>query len=186
MEAKPFRSCRTCRTEVVYRIKQAADRANADFVLIEIGGTVGEYENILFLGARASHEIRVSGLRSKHHNASYMPIPTAVGEMKTKPTQQAIRLMAGAGLTPDFVVARSSIAIDEPRRKKLSLFGNVREDLVIGSPDVSTIYEVPLVFEEQLLSAEKSPFFILDLNQIETSTEWKDMVDSGIKKRSNT
>lgn len=160
--------------EVINRIKQAADRANADFVLIEIGGTVGEYENILFLeAARLMRYESPDCVRSII--VSYMPIPTAVGEMKTKPTQQAIRSMAGAGLTPDFVVARSAVVIDEPRRKKLSLFGNVHEDLVIGSPDVSTIYEVPLVFEDQKFGEKVLASFGLE-PKIETSEEWKEMV----------
>lgn len=160
--------------EVISRIKQSAEQANADFVLIEIGGTVGEYENILFLeAARLMRYAHPDDVRSII--VSYMPVPTAVGEMKTKPTQQAIRTMAGAGLTPDFVVARSSVVIDEPRRKKLSLFGNVREDLVIGSPDVSTIYEVPLVFEEQQFGEKVLSSFNLT-PKTDTSSEWKEMV----------
>lgn len=160
--------------EVISRIERSAEQAKADFVLIEIGGTVGEYENILFLeAARLMRYAHPDDVRSII--VSYMPVPAAVGEMKTKPTQQAIRTMAGAGLTPDFVVARSAVVIDEPRRKKLSLFGNVREDYVIGSPDVSTIYEVPLVFEEQHFGDKVLSSFGL-APKTDASGEWREMV----------
>lgn len=134
--------------EVISRIERAAQKAKADFILIEVGGTVGEYENILFLEAA-----RI--LRHRYPNqvrnilVSYMPVPPSVGEMKSKPTQQAIRQMMGAGLMPDFVVARSVNEIDEPRRRKLAMFCNVDEKHVISSPDVDSIYKVPQVFENQ-------------------------------------
>jgi len=134
--------------EVIGRIQRAAEHAKADFTLIEIGGTVGEYENILFLEAARIMRAQSPEL-VRNILVSYMPVPAAVGEMKTKPTQQAIRTMMQAGLTPDFVVARSQMAIDEPRKQKLAQFGNVSVDRVIGSPDVRSIYEVPLVFEDQ-------------------------------------
>ncbi|EKD33164.1 MAG: hypothetical protein ACD_76C00078G0001 [uncultured bacterium] len=161
--------------EVIARIKKAAETANADFALIEIGGTVGEYENILFLeAARLMHlEDPDSVLNIL---VSYLPVPSAIGEMKTKPTQQAIRAMMGTGVIPDFVIARSDAMIDEPRKRKLELFGNVKQGHAIGSPNVDTIYKVPLVYEEQGF-ADK----ILDVFKMKAKSkdmkEWRALVD---------
>ncbi|MBM5789803.1 CTP synthase [Candidatus Parcubacteria bacterium] len=134
--------------EVNARIERAAEQTGAEFVLVEVGGTVGEYENILFLEAARLMRMRYPD-RVRNVLVSYMPVPQAVGEMKTKPTQQAVRTMMAAGLSPDFVVARSSMQIDRPRMEKLALFSNVDKDHVIGSPDIDSIYKVPLVFESQ-------------------------------------
>lgn len=134
--------------EVIRRIKACAKATKAEIVLIEVGGTVGEYQNVLYLEAarmmRFEEESSVATVL-----VSYLPVPGHIGEMKTKPTQQAAHLLMGAGLQPDFIVARGAHAIDEPRRKKLSVFCNVRADDVISAPDVSTTYEVSLVFDEQ-------------------------------------
>ncbi|OGL62913.1 CTP synthase [Candidatus Uhrbacteria bacterium RIFCSPHIGHO2_02_FULL_47_44] len=134
--------------EVIERIENATERANADFTLIEIGGTVGEYENILFLEAARLMRMKYPD-QVRNILVSYMPVPGSLGEMKTKPTQQAVRTMMAAGMYPDFVIARSTLQIDEPRKKKLAMFSNVHAEQVIGSPDVKSIYEIPVVFEKQ-------------------------------------
>ncbi|MBI4134819.1 MAG: CTP synthase, partial [Candidatus Sungbacteria bacterium] len=133
--------------EVIRRLDRAAAKAKADFVVVEIGGTVGEYENILFLEAA-----RMMHLERPGHVlfvlVSYLPIPSIIGEMKTKPTQHAVRAMSTAGVQPDIILARSVYPLDEPRKRKLSVFCNVREEDVISAPDVSSIYEVPLNYEK--------------------------------------
>lgn len=134
--------------EVIERIENATERADADFTLIEIGGTVGEYENILFLEAARLMRMKYPD-QVRNILVSYMPVPGSLGEMKTKPTQQAVRTMMAAGMYPDFVIARSTLQIDEPRKAKLAMFSNVHADQVIGSPDVKSIYEIPIVFEKQ-------------------------------------
>ncbi len=134
--------------EVIARIERAADKAKADFVLIEIGGTVGEYENILFLEA-----LRM--MRMKEPEAvktilvSYLPIPPSIGEMKTKPTQHAVREINRVGIVPDFIICRSEAELDEPRREKLGRFCGVPKDHIITAPNARSIYEVPLNFERQ-------------------------------------
>lgn len=137
--------------EVIDRIVHASNKAKSEITIIEIGGTVGEYENILFLEA-----IRL--LKIKHPEdvltvmVSYVPMPHMVGEMKTKPTQHAVRTVNGAGIQPDIIVARSEVAMDQKRKEKISLFCNVPEECVISAPDCSTVYEVPLNFERDNLS----------------------------------
>ena len=133
--------------EVISRIKKAARITRADFVLIEIGGTVGEYQNSLFLEAA-----RMMRLNSSQDILfvliSYLPIPHMIGEMKTKPTQQAVRWLNMAGIQPDIIVARSVVPIDKPRKRKISIFCNVSEHDVISAPDIESIYEIPINFEK--------------------------------------
>lgn len=162
--------------EVIERIERAAQHAEADFILIEVGGTVGEYENILFLEAARLMRMKYPE-QVRNILVSYMPVPAAVGEMKTKPTQQAVRTMMGAGLTPDFVVARSAMSIDKPRIEKLAMFSNVHADHVIGSPDVDSIYKVPLLFEKQKFGEKILWSFGMKPRVKSGLRKWKQMVD---------
>ncbi len=137
--------------EVISRIKKAAEKADADITIIEIGGTVGEYENILFMEA-----IRLFKIKQPEDiltvMVSYLPIPHASGEMKTKPTQHAVRTLNGTGVQPDFIIARSETFLDQKRKEKISLFCNVPEKYVISAPDVKNVYEVLINFERDDLS----------------------------------
>ncbi len=137
--------------EIIRRIQAAGKKARAEVVVIEIGGTVGEYENILFLEA-----IRMLKLRAADDVAlvlvSYLPVPHSVGEMKTKPTQHAARSLNAVGLQADFILARAEEEIDAPRRRKLAIFCGVTPDNVISAPDVNSIYEIPVNFEKEHLS----------------------------------
>jgi CTP synthase len=131
--------------EVISRIKNAAKLASADVTIIEIGGTVGEYENLLFLEAarmmrmEAPSDVLV-GL------VSYLPVPGSLGEMKSKPTQLAVRAIQATGLQPDFVIGRSSYPIDKPRKEKIAMYCNIHPDDIISAPDVPSIYSVPEAF----------------------------------------
>lgn len=134
--------------EVIRRIECARDEAKADVVLIEIGGTVGEYQNMLFLEAARMMKI-------KHHKdvffvmVSYLPIPSKVGEMKTKPTQYAVRTLNASGIQPDIIVARSKVALDAKRKEKISMFCNLPEEHIISAPDVDSIYDIAVNFEKE-------------------------------------
>jgi CTP synthase len=137
--------------EVVRRIKSAQKKASADIVIIEVGGTVGEYENILYLEAArmlcAEDPASVSVIM-----VSYLPIPKTVGEMKTKPTQHAVRTLNASGLQPDFVIARSKLPLDKRRKEKISFFCNIPPKQVISAPDIDSIYDVPGNFEKEGLA----------------------------------
>ena len=133
--------------EIQQRIKDSAKRANADFCTIEIGGTVGDYQNVLFL--EALREMKLKGADVVFVHVSYLPIPGNLGEMKTKPTQRSVRDLNSIGIQPDFIVARAAKPLDEPRKEKLSLFCNVSPDHVISAPDVSNIYDVPALLDKQ-------------------------------------
>jgi len=140
--------------EIISRIKKAAEHAKCDIMIVEVGGTVGEYENILFLEAA-----RMMKLDNPDDVAfvlvSYMPVPGHLGEMKTKPTQHAARALNNCGIQPDFIVARGKEALDKPRREKLAFFCWLRsEDDVISAPDIDSIYDLPNVFEKQNFAAQ--------------------------------
>ena len=136
--------------EVIGRLERASRKAKADFTVVEIGGTVGEYENILFLeAARMMHLKNPKGVLFVL--VSYLPIPSMIGEMKTKPTQHAVRAMNAAGVQPDIIIARSRVPMDAPRKRKLMIYCNVSEKDVISAPDVKFIYEVPTNFERDAL-----------------------------------
>lgn len=137
--------------EIIDRIKRAGRNSNADVVIVEIGGTVGEYENILFLEAARMMKIEapkdiISII------VSYLPIPSKVGEMKTKPTQHAVRALNSSGIQPDFIIARSETVLDEKRKEKISMFCNISSDRVVSAPDVNSVYDIPLNFEKEKLS----------------------------------
>jgi CTP synthase len=136
--------------EAIARIKRAAKKTKADFILIEVGGTAGEYQNSLFLEAG-----RMMKLEKPKDVlfvlVGYLPVPDNLGEMKTKPTQQAVKWLNMAGIQPGLIVARSRFPLDEPRKRKISVFCNVAKEDVFSSPDVKSIYEIPFNFEKDNL-----------------------------------
>lgn len=160
--------------EVIRRIKKAAQKKKADFVLIEIGGTVGEYQNLLFLEAG-----RLMKLREPKNVifilVSYLPVPKSIGEMKTKPTQQAMKWLNTAGIQADFVIARSVSPIDDVRRKKISVFCNIEKENVISAPNADSIYEVPLMFEREKFGDKILKKFGVK-NRKSNLKKWKDLV----------
>jgi len=134
--------------EIIGRIKRAQKLHDAEIVMIEIGGTVGEYENILFLEAARELQMANPGYVAVVL-VSYLPVPAHLGEMKTKPTQHASRLLNQAGLQADLLIARGRMELDAPRREKLATFCGVPKENCISAPDVASIYEIPLKFEDQ-------------------------------------
>ncbi|MBI4049292.1 MAG: CTP synthase [Candidatus Doudnabacteria bacterium] len=132
--------------EIISRIKAAGK--NADIVLIELGGTVGEYQNAIFFEASRIMKLRTPQNVIQIHVA-YLPIPGNIGEMKSKPVQQSVRLLNSMGIEPDFIVARSEKIVDDRRKERIALFCNVKKEDVIANPDVGSIYEVPLVMQHQ-------------------------------------
>ena len=105
--------------EIIRRCERAAKERKADFVIVEVGGTVGEYQNILFIEAN-----RIMKYRDKreviHIHVGYLPTPPHVGEMKSKPVQTSVRLLNGSGIQPDFLICRSEKAIDDRRKETLA------------------------------------------------------------------
>lgn len=160
--------------EVISRIKRAGKQAQADFVLVEIGGTVGEYQNLIFLeAARMMHVAEPS--KVAFVIVSFLPTPPTIGEMKTKPTQYAVRTLNSAGIQPDFIVARAAEPLDTPRKEKLSRICSIRVEHVISAPDAHSIYEVPLLFEREHLGDLMLKMFHCKPRR-KNSTRWRALV----------
>jgi len=139
--------------EVVRRLKRAGRLAKADIVIVEVGGTVGEYQNILFLEAARMMQVPSPG-DVAFMLVSYLPVPGTIGEMKTKPTQYAIRTMNASGINPDFIICRAVQALDAPRKAKLASVASIPPQRVISAPDVSSIYDIPLAYHKEGLDEE--------------------------------
>lgn len=135
------------RDEIVRRIRKSADSNDAEISVIEIGGTVGDYQNIMFIDAA-----RVLKLANPDDvlfvMVSFLPVPSKLGEMKTKPTQNAIRQLNSYGVQPDIIIARSVAPLDRKRKEKIAVSCNIGAEKVISAPDVESIYDVPLNFEK--------------------------------------
>jgi CTP synthase len=144
--------------EVIRRIKIAEESHDADVVIIEIGGTVGEYQNILFL--EAARMMKLEKPKDVFFvMVSYLPTPSKVGEMKSKPTQYAVRTLNSSGIQPDILIARADTALDEKRKEKISLICSVPKDNIISAPDVDSVYDIPLNFEKEDLSSKLCDLF---------------------------
>ncbi len=162
--------------EVIDRIEKAANKAKADFAIIEIGGTVGEYQNILFLEA-----VRILKLKKPDDVmtvlVSYLPLQNKDSELKTKPTQYAVRSLNSVGIQPDIIIARAHESIDEKRKEKIAFNCNIKQKNVISAPDIESIYEVPLNFEKDNLSE----IILNHLKVVPKNTdlkEWKKLINS--------
>lgn len=134
--------------EIIRRIEIARKADNADIVVVELGGTAGEYQNILYYETSRILALRRPG-SVIHIHVSYLPTPAHLGEPKTKPTQLSVKFLNTMGIQPDFIVARAEKALDERRRERFALFCNLRPEHIISSPDADNVYEVPLQYIEQ-------------------------------------
>ena len=137
--------------EIISRLEKAAQERKADFVIAEIGGTVGEYQNILFMEANRIMKYR-DGRDVLHVHVAYLPTPPSVGEMKSKPAQTSVRLLIGDGIQPDFLIARAEKQVDDRRKETLAWTCNIPPQNIIAAPNVDTIYRIPLNFDQQKLT----------------------------------
>jgi len=139
------------REEIIARFEKAAKVSESDISIVEIGGTVGDYQNIMFMEAA-----RVLKIRNPKDvifmMVSYLPVPGKLGEMKSKPTQNAIRQLNSYGINTDFIIARSEVPMDAKRKEKIAISCSVPVANVISAPDVDSIYDIPLNFEKDNLS----------------------------------
>ncbi len=134
--------------EIIDRINNAGKVRNADIVIIELGGTAGEYQNVFYYEASRIMTLKKPG-DVIHIHVSYVPTPGHLGEPKTKPTQLSVRTLNSLGIQPDFVVARSEKYLDQRRRERFALFCNMMPEDIISNPDLKSVYEIPVVLEKQ-------------------------------------
>jgi len=136
--------------EIIRRLERLTRRS--DLVVVEYGGTVGEYQNVMFF--EAARRLRIKyGKNVLFIHVGYLPIPPSIGEMKTKPMQQSIHELNTLGIQPDIIVCRAEQPVDNRRRKKIAFAAALEPSDVFASPDIPSIYEMPLILEEQGLTA---------------------------------
>jgi CTP synthase len=152
------------RDEIVRRFEHAAKTSKSDISIIEIGGTVGDYQNIMFIEAARLLKIR-------HPDdclfimVSYLPVPSKLGEMKTRPTQHAVHQLASYGVNTDIIIARADRPLDVRRKEKIAVACNIHPDHVISAPDIESIYDVPVNFDHDGLGQ-----IIMDSLKLEKKT----------------
>lgn len=168
--------------EIIKRIRESGEKENADIVIVELGGTAGEYQNMLYYEAsRILSRIKTNNVI--HVHVSYMPVPQHLGEPKTKPTQLSVRTLNSMGIQPDFIVARSEKPIDERRRERFALFCNVDPENIINNTDVTVPYEAAVSFAEQKFDEKILTMLGMPLKQLDLSA-WKAMVEKAKARKS--
>ncbi|HLC76814.1 MAG TPA: CTP synthase [archaeon] len=155
----------------------SSDSGQYDFVLVEVGGTIGDYQNMPYLFATKSLELEMGWENVAHILVSYMPVPDNIGEMKTKPTQQAIHMLNETGIFPDFVLCRANKPLDDVRKKKIQENANVRADHIISAPDIKTIYSVPINFENENLGEKILKRMRVEPKKTPDWSKWKQLVE---------
>ena len=160
--------------EVIDKIDAAMKENKAEITIIEVGGTVGEYENILFLEA-----VKMLKIRKPEDVVlvlvSFLPAMGASNELKTKPTQHAVRALNSAGLHPDIIIARAKVPLDKKRREKLAFNCSLKDEFVVSAPDIESIYEVPMNFEKDKMGENILKKLHLRPRQ-QNMEEWRDFV----------
>jgi len=161
--------------EIKRRIRSVAEKSGADFAIVEIGGTVGDYENQIFI--EAARQMKFDGDKCVYVHVSYLPVPKYLGEQKSKPTQHSVQKLRELGIVADFIVCRSEMPVDDVRKEKIAMFCNVKKEDVISNPDIENIYELPLLFEEQRFGERLLDKFGLKGKLTEESGKWKQTID---------
>ena len=161
--------------EIKHYIKKGA--SNSDIAMVEIGGTVGDIESQPFLEAIRQLRIELGPESTLFIHLTLVPYISAVGEIKTKPTQHSVKELRSIGIQPDCLICRTDQVIPENEKKKIALFTNVEESAIISAIDVDSIYKIPKVLHEQNLDEIVIKKFNLDLPQANL-TEWHNVVDA--------
>lgn len=162
------------RNEIVRRFEKASEKTKSDISIVEIGGTIGDYQNIMFM--EAARVLKVKYPRDVLFiMVSYLPVPGKLGEMKSKPTQNAIRQLNSYGIAPDIIIARSEVPMDTKRREKIANSCGMPSERVISAPDVESIYDIPLNFEKGNLSVLLSDLLGLKKSTLRLS-DWQKFV----------
>lgn len=172
------------RDEIVHRFEHSAKINHSDISIIEIGGTVGDYGNIMFIEAARVLKIR-------HPNdvifimVSFLPIPSKLGEMKTRPTQHAVHQLASYGVNTDIIIARAETPLDARRKEKIAVACNILPERVISAPDIESIYDVPVNFDNSEVGNVVMQTLGLDPVKTDKSFDaWKSLA-KGIKDNKN-
>lgn len=162
--------------EIKNRITSVSD--DNDFVLVEVGGVVGDLENAPFLHAIKTLETDIGRDNILYVLVTYMLIPSHIPEMKTKPTQTAIRELMEAGIIPDMIICRGKDKIDDVRKKKIETYVNIRKEYIISCPDCDSIYRVPINLESESVGTKILEIFGMQSKKLPDWTLWKQLLDN--------
>ncbi|WP_394218125.1 CTP synthase [Halobacillus trueperi] len=162
--------------EIKERVFRAGHETNADVVITEIGGTVGDIESLPFLEAIRQIKSDIGREHVMYLHCTLVPYLNAAGEMKTKPTQHSVKELRSLGIQPDVIVLRTEMAISEDMKEKIALFCDINKDAVIEARDADTLYNVPITLQEQKLDELTCQHFGLDLPPADM-TEWNKLID---------
>lgn len=161
--------------EIKENIKKAGTESNSDIVITEIGGTIGDIESNPFVEAIRQFKKDVGRENVVYIHVTLLPYLKAAGELKTKPTQQSVKILQGLGINPDIIVLRSEHSVDDNIKSKISLFCDVDESSVIEALDAENLYEIPLNMEKLGLADEVCKKLSID-NVKPDLSKWESMV----------
>ena len=151
-----------------------SDLTDEDFVLCEIGGTVGDIESLPFLEAIRQLGNDLGRNKTCYMHVTLLPYISVAGELKTKPTQHSVKELQSVGIQPDILLCRTPLDIPSEQREKIGLFCNVRPEAVINARDAETIYHVPMAYHREGLDMEICRYFDLPLNAPDLTT-WNEI-----------
>ncbi|MCJ7840551.1 CTP synthase [Lederbergia sp. NSJ-179] len=162
--------------EIKDRIYRAAEKTKADVIITEIGGTVGDIESLPFLEAIRQMKYDVGLENVMYIHCTLIPYLQAAGEMKTKPTQHSVKELHSLGIQPNILVVRTERPISEEVKDKLALFCDIEKGSVIEGLDESTLYSIPLSYQEQKMDQIVCDHLKLNGGEADM-TEWKELVE---------
>ncbi len=161
--------------EIIRRIKETAEKDSAEVMFIEVGGTVGEYQNVMFFEAiRRFRQMYPDSVFLIH--LVYLPRPGHLGEIKSKPAQSSIYELYKLGLQPNFVICRSETAIDSKKKSLIAFNAGIPETAIIAAPDVDCVYKIPILFKKQNLHLELLEVMGLEAKN-KQNEEWEQLTE---------
>jgi CTP synthase len=163
--------------EIKRRIQVNASKKTLDFVITEIGGTIGDIESQPFLEAIRQLRWELGPQRALNVHLTYVPYLAAAGELKTKPTQTSVKQLQGLGIQPEVLVLRTEHTLSDDLRKKVAHFCNVDMDAVVQSQDLPSIYEVPVNMQKQGLDAIILKKMGVELGKTPELGPWRDFLE---------
>lgn len=167
--------------EIVDRWRVAGEKNKADIIIVELGGTVGEYEGLLFFEAYRRLKLKNPKDVVLVH-VGYLPAPGNIGELKSKPIQQSISTLNSLGIMPDFVVGRAEKPVDEKRKEKIALASGLPPENIISNPDLGSVYKVPLFLRKEKLDLKVLRKLGLKVGKSDLKS-WIKMVDATDRKK---
>ncbi|MGN8646425.1 CTP synthase [Gracilibacillus sp. HCP3S3_G5_1] len=162
--------------EIKDKVFQAGKQTNADIVITEIGGTVGDIESLPFIEAIRQIKSNIGKENVMYIHCTLVPYIQAAGELKTKPTQHSVKELRSLGIQPDVIVLRTEHEISQEMKEKIALFCDIDEKAVVESGDADTLYHIPLAMQEQKLDQLTCDHFGLDCGPADM-TEWNQLVE---------